>query len=93
LDAVRHAARYARDGVVGGRKVFISTVWDAVRATSPWSSLPLDDFKAQLVAAHRNQQIILARADFVAAMDPTLVAMSETRTDGAMFHFVLREPA
>jgi hypothetical protein len=93
MDAVRSAARHARDGVVGDRKVFISSLWDAVRATPLWASLPLDDFKAQLVAAHRNQQLTLARADFVAAMDPALVAMSETRTEGAMFHFVLREPA
>jgi hypothetical protein len=93
VDAVRRAAQHARDGVVGDRKVFISSLWDAVRATPLWSSLLLDEFKAQLVAAHRNQQLALARADFVAGMDPALVAMSETRTDGAMFHFVLREPA
>jgi hypothetical protein len=92
VDAVRSAAQHARDGVVGDRKVFISTLWDAVRAKPLWASLQLDDFKAQLVVAHRNQQLILARADFVAAMDPALVAMSETRTEGAMFHFVLREP-
>ena len=35
---------------------------------------------------------MLARADFVAAMDPTMVAASETVTDGAAFHFVL-DPA
>jgi hypothetical protein len=91
VDAVIAAAHHARDGVFGDRKVFISSVWGALRATAPWSALELDDFKAQLVAAHRKQQLVLARADLVAAMDPALVAASETRTDGATFHFVVRE--
>jgi hypothetical protein len=92
IDAVRSAAREARDGVFGDRKVFISSVWDALRATPPWSQLDLDDFKARLVSAHRQRQLELARADLVAAMDPMLVAASETRTDGATFHFIIRDP-
>jgi hypothetical protein len=92
IDAVRSAARAARDGVFGDRKVFISSVWHALRATPPWSQLALDDFKARLVSAHRQRELELARADLVAAMDPTLVAASETRTDGATFHFIVREP-
>lgn len=92
IDAVRSAARDARDGVFGDRKVFISSVWQALRAMPPWSQLDLDEFKARLVSAHRQRQLVLARADLVAAMDPTLVAASETRTDGATFHFIVREP-
>lgn len=92
IDAVRSAARDARDGVFGDRKVFISSVWHALRATPPWSQLALDEFKARLVSAHRQRELELARADLVAAMDPTLVAASETRTDGATFHFIVREP-
>jgi hypothetical protein len=89
---VRTAAQQAREGVFGERKVFISSVWNAIRAMPSWSALPLEDFKANLVAAHRKQELTLARADLVAAMDPALVASSETRTDGATFHFVVREP-
>lgn len=92
IDAVRSAARDARDGVFGDRKVFISSVWHALRATPPWSQLALDEFKARLVFAHRQRELELARADLVAAMDPVLVAASETRTDGATFHFIVREP-
>lgn len=92
IDAVRSAARDARDGVFGDRKVFISSVWHALRAMPPWSQLDLDEFKARLVSAHRQRELELARADLVAAMDPTLVAASETRTDGATFHFIVREP-
>ena len=92
IEAVRSAARHAREGVFGDRKVFISSVWNALRATPPWSRLELDEFKTRLVSAHRERELELARADLVAAMDPALVAASETRTDGATFHFIVREP-
>lgn len=92
IAAARAAAQDASDGVFGDRKVFISSVWDALRQRAAWSALALDDFKQQLVAAHRNQQLVLARADLVSAMDPALVEASETRTDGATFHFIVREP-
>jgi hypothetical protein len=90
---VRAVADAAREGVFGDRKVFISAVWEALRAMPEWAGLELDDLKARLVAAHRNRELVLERADFVAAMDPALVDASETGTDGATFHFVLREPA
>lgn len=75
----------------GDRKVFISSVWDQLRRRPRWAGLALADFKAQLVAAHRSGELVLARADLVAAMDPALVAASETLADGASFHFILRE--
>lgn len=92
IEAVRSAARDAHDGVFGDRKVFISSVWHALRAMPPWSELDLDEFKARLVAAHRQRELELARADFVSAMDPALVAASEIATDGTTFHFIVREP-
>jgi hypothetical protein len=92
IDAVRSAARAARDGVFGDRKVFISSVWHVLRSTPAWAKLDLDEFKARLVSAHRHRELELARADLVAVMDPALVAASETRTDGATFHFIVREP-
>src|SRR5262249_34721549 len=39
VDAVRRAARNAREGVFGDRKVFISSVWNALRTSPPWSEL------------------------------------------------------
>ncbi|HEV7556763.1 MAG TPA: hypothetical protein VGO00_14960 [Kofleriaceae bacterium] len=75
----------------GDRKVFVASVWDHLRRDPRWSALSLDEFKAQLVAAHRAGALVLARADLVAAMDPALVAASEVVADGASFHFVLRE--
>src|SRR5262249_23068642 len=75
----------------GDRKVFVSSLWEQLRRDPRWAALSLDDLKARLVAAHRAGRLVLARADLVAAMDPELVAASETTADGASFHFVLRE--
>lgn len=91
VDEVRELSRHLREGVFGDRKVFISSVWNQLRDQPRWSALTLDEFKQRLVAAHRKGDLVLARADLVAAMDPELVAASETRTDGASFHFIVRE--
>jgi hypothetical protein len=88
---VRDVARGASDGVFGDRKVFIASVWRGLRTRPGWNALSLDDFKLELVRAHRRGELVLARADLVAAMDPALVAASEIRTEGASFHFVVRE--
>jgi len=90
---VKIAARSARDGLFGDRKVFISSVWDDLRRKPSWSSLTLDEFKDRLVRAHRAGDLVLARADLVSAMNPELVAASETLADGASFHFIVREDA
>jgi len=88
---VLEVAHATREGVFGDRKVFISSVWNTLRHHRTWSTLTLDDFKARLVSAHRAGALSLGRADLVAAMDPALVAASETVTDGASFHFIVRE--
>lgn len=90
---VHHAARSAQRGVFGERKVFISAVWDELRRAGRWSTLSLADFKRRLLDAQRAGSLELARADLVAAMDPHLVADSETLADGASFHFIVREEA
>ena len=92
-DDVRRAARSTQHGVFGDRKVFISAVWDELRRTGRWSALPISDFKRRLLDAQRAGSVELARADLVAAMDPRLVADSETLADGASFHFIVREEA
>lgn len=84
-------ARRARDGVFGDRKVFIAEVWRALRTEPKWSSITLDDFKTRLLVAHRAGDLVLARADLVAAMNPEQVAASETTANGASFHFIVRE--
>lgn len=88
---VLDVARATTQGVFGDRKVFISSVWDELRRSPTYSQLTLEDFKARLVRAHRDGDVVLARADLVAAMSPELVAASETTADGASFHFIVRE--
>jgi len=89
---VRRAAGAAHGGGFGDRKVFVSAVWHELRKDPRWSAVTLDELKARLVAAHRAGELVLARADLVAAMDPELVAASEITTDGASFHFIVKEP-
>ena len=89
---VDRAASTVREGRFGDRKVFVSAVWDALRSQPRWADLALDEFKALLFAAHGAGEVMLARADLVAAMNPALVAASEISVSGASFHFVVQEP-
>jgi len=94
-------------GRFGDRKVFIASLWtmmlhiEAQTGGTLTCGASLDHFKAWLLRSLRITRdgtergaplVVLARADFVAAMDPTMVAASEAITDGASFHFVL-DPA
>ncbi|HUQ06273.1 MAG TPA: hypothetical protein VM261_27400 [Kofleriaceae bacterium] len=88
--AVRDSAAHATDGVFGGRKVFISSLWKGMRAHPAFGALTLDEFKAQLLAAHKAGLLALARADLTAAMDPSAVRESETSHLEARYHFVER---
>jgi hypothetical protein len=87
------AAARVTDGRFGDRKVFVSAVWHELRRDPRWSGLALAGFKGRLLEAFRAHQLVLARADLVAAMDPALVAASEIAADGASFHFIVKEPA
>jgi len=80
-------------GRFGERKVFIAALWDCVGKKIHMS---LPEFKSWLIEQHRQQHLVLARADLIAAMPYDLVMHSETKTEGpysgASFHFV-RDPA
>lgn len=84
IRAVRGAGRF------GNRKVFISEIW---RKAKGELGMTLDELKRMLVDLHRSQEVVLARADLVAAMDPELVAASETKetpgTSYPMWHFAI----
>lgn len=86
--AVRSAAGAVdADGWFGPRKCFISAVF--AEMLSAGSCPDYLSFRRELLAAHRAGELILARADLVAAMDADLVASSEVAADGATFHFVV----
>jgi len=69
-----------------GYKAFISDVYRHLPKTI---DISLNDFKRELVRMHQDENVVLARADLVAAMDPAKVKASETKADGAQFHFVV----
>jgi hypothetical protein len=94
-------------GRFGDRKVFIASLWtmmlriEVETGGTLTNGATLEDFKAWLLRSRRVTRdgteegaplVVLARADFVAAMDHSVVAASETVTDGATFHFAL-DPA
>jgi hypothetical protein len=69
-------------------RAFIGSVWERMRGHNPVGDMSLEDFKAQLVAAHRQRLLRITRADLVGAMDPAEVQRSEARYQDATFHFV-----
>jgi hypothetical protein len=85
------------EGVTGrargrfGRKVFIGGLWRQIRTHPQFEGMTLQQFKRRLFEAHKQQLLVLARADLVAAMDPEEVAESEYDAGGATFHFVVDE--
>lgn len=89
LVRVRRALPGVRgEGRFGDRKVFVSSLYDAVGP-----EMTLDAFKRWLVQRHQARDLTLARADLVAAMDPRLVARSEiSHTPPATYHFVVDPP-
>lgn len=74
-----------------GNKVFISALWRSSQQEPGFPRVGLEEFKQQLVAANSQGLLQLSRADLVQAMDPVIVAESETRYLNASFHFVLVE--
>jgi hypothetical protein len=89
---VKEAARTERGaGRFGDRKVFISAVWRTLRDDPLCVGMKPDEFKAQLVNAHRAGLLILHRADLIGAMDAKEVQASETRYLNATFHFIESE--
>ena len=89
-DDVKRTASAVPDGHkerFGDRKVFIHHVHSKMKESGAYSG-SLDDFKRDVVSAHRKGHLEAARADLVSAMDPRSVEQSETKTDGATFHFI-----
>lgn len=91
VDAVRRAVRDPATPRYSPRDAYIAGVYDALAAHPARRGLSLADFKARLVEAHRAGLLHLARADLVAAMDPELVARSETHYLNATFHFIVTD--
>jgi hypothetical protein len=90
-DFARAVARAAHSPQVlrfHGDRAFIGSVWEHMRASKLIGDMSLDEFKSNLVSAHRKQLLEIVRADLVGAMDPNEVRRSEARHDNATYHFV-----
>jgi hypothetical protein len=72
-------------------KVFIVALWRGSQRELNFPRLSLAQFKQRLIEANAQHLLHLSRADLVQAMDPQLVADSETVHKNATFHFVLLE--
>jgi hypothetical protein len=72
-------------------KVFIVALWRASQREPNLQRFSLPEFKQRLLEANAQHLLHLSRADMVQAMDPQLVADSETAHQNATFHFVLLE--
>jgi hypothetical protein len=81
--------RVGPTGRYGPEKVFISALWRALPDSAKSGGMTLEVFKRWLLDANAAGSVVLARADLVGAMDPTLVSESEVADRGATFHFVL----
>jgi hypothetical protein len=78
-------------GRFGERKVFIAALRRALRGTD-YARLSRAAIDELLLRAHREQLLVLARADLVAVMDSSEVRDSEIKHPaGAEFHFVVNE--
>ncbi len=71
----------------GDRKVFIHHVHGEMKRHGLYSG-GLDEFKRDVVRAHKKGHLTAVRADIVAAMHPHSVKQSETHDDGATFNFI-----
>jgi hypothetical protein len=85
---VLDAARSTRTGRFGDDKVFVSHVFQALRADPRFAAMGLDVFKQRLAEANNARRLDLSRADMVEAMDPEDVAQSRVAYLGAEFHFI-----
>src|SRR5215468_10019004 len=100
----RAMADVQNSGRFGDRKAFIASLWtrmitiEAQTGGTLTEGATIEHFKAWLLRSrlltcdgteHGARLIVLCRADLIAAMDPVLVAASETTADGAVFHFAL----
>lgn len=89
LALVREAVhQIGPEGRYGDQKVFISAVY---RAVAPEIGMTMAEFKSWLLDRNRNNDLVLARADLVGAMDRSLVRDSEIEDRGATFHFILAD--
>lgn len=86
---VHQAANAVTIGVLDGR-VFLSAVYKVLEERGDASGLSLADFKDRLLTAHRAGLLALSRCDKIERIDNAMLAASEIRHLGSMFHLLQR---
>lgn len=77
-----------------GDGVFISYIWDQMQLRPEFATMSRSQFDRELLRGLRENEVLLARADLVGAMDRDAVQRSEIRDLGSSFHLVsVRDPA
>ncbi len=93
VDLVRQGTRDTAPWAPGSPKRFISEVYDQLEADGRTDGVTLAEFKDILLELHRRGDIVLARADLVAAMPYDTVRESEIDAGGATYHFIVGDTA
>jgi hypothetical protein len=68
--------------------VFIAAVWRELRNDPLCVGMSLDEFKAQLLKAHKTGLVTLREAKTLSVLDPEEVRKSEVRGADGAFHFI-----
>lgn len=89
---VQALAQATPSGRYGEERVFIASVWGAVKAETSLCTSSISAFKDRLLEANRAGLLRLHRADLVSAMDERLVRESEIQHFNATFHFIEIDP-
>ena len=85
---VKEAARNSKTGWFGNNKVFISHVWQQLKAESNDFGLTEEQYKNHLIEASKEGLVRLARADLPDDADPNDVRDSEISYLTGVFHFI-----
>ena len=86
--AVVGAARSCAEGWPGNRRAYVAKVWQAFVTAHPSWHLPVEDFKAWLVEAHKAGSLTLAYADLRSKDTIDLVQASAVRDRNNEWHFI-----
>jgi hypothetical protein len=86
-EQVKRAARTAKDGWFGPRKLFIHRAWEAWKATSG-ETADLPAFKQRLLQALRAGHLELSRADFPMGLEDADLQTALTEYGDETYHFI-----
>lgn len=93
-DFVARVQEGANDAIAGvfGNKVFVAALYRMFEERGEASGFKVSEFKDRLLMAQRAGLLQLERCDSLDRAESTLMATSEIRHIGGVYHFVIRKP-